>query len=372
MTQLLLEDFKESKFKNTLFESVSHYGWDLEAQVIMLEFRDSIGQELDKIFESLCATQSLLIEEEKESDSDLIAKFLARKTISNDHVAKLKGSATSVKDMDVKVGWFTRMLKKPFERALDRISKTTKIPVVDDKVQEVIKWIENKKEGKLDPATDNLIKKVLRAILDLSQNTKARWLTYATLLLLGVAQSVWGLPLLGTATLVGVLAAILRIISDLRQGRSVAYALGKATAIFGLGYSASEIVQSVWSNYTAASSVEPPATPPSLGDVPTEPHYPADPSPRVDTSPDEPAAPAVPSSPYIDALQRIYGQNIDNYTGSFNQAFAAARKELGAGKIASWLNPQTGEVMPFTTNYRNEGQFNGISQNVVNFLRGRR
>jgi hypothetical protein len=75
---------------------------------------------------------------------------------------------------------------------------------------------------------------------------------------------------------------------------------------------------------------------------------------------------------YIDKLQDLYGKSIKSYSGSFRDAFAAARKELGSGGIFSWTDPTTGQIKPFTTKTKGEGQFANIAGNVVNYLRGNR
>jgi hypothetical protein len=54
------------------------------------------------------------------------------------------------------------------------------------------------------------------------------------------------------------------------------------------------------------------------------------------TSGEQPGDAAPVGTPLTSQLEKIYGEPIKNYDGSFSQAFAAARKELGAGKLFHW------------------------------------
>ena len=535
-TPILFEDIGANKFKDTLFETVSYEPWRLEYKIIFLETRKAldvlITEWLDTCEKYMMLTEAADAMTDEQAD-EIINRFLARKTLPRTAIDNLHGKLSG--QAEGKKGWLKTLQSlaskflAPIHKGLDKLSKITTFPQVDDRIQSLIAKIDSKTD-------DKLVKKLLNMIRNFTKNKKASFFTSAVLLILGVMQSLWSLPFVGT-TIIGmtVTVAAIRIISDLSKGKSIAYSVGKAAALFGAGYGIKELFymgMSWWNqvedlqihgkptvrittgrDFTGADSRYPGGEPnweggpmdsgassTPLAAVQQDPYaiqhikdpsievqlaavkqngrailfikdpsievqlaaiqqnpwaiediqnpseqmqmaavqqdgeairwiknpseqvqmaavqqdgeaiqFIKDPSPQVqlaavrqnvsaiqfikDPSPEVQLAASshgeipgdedhpgralggpmtnIPSTgnSYIDKLQDLYGAPIESYSGSFRDAFAAARKELGSGGIFSWTNPATGELEPFTTNTKGEGQFANMAANVVNYLR---
>jgi hypothetical protein len=403
-TTILFEDIRANKFKDTLFETVSHEPWSLEYKIIFLETRKELGvlitEWLDTCEKYMLLTEAADAMTDEQAD-EIINRFLARKTLPRTAIDnlhdKLSGGAEGKK------GWLQKTLQSlaskffaPIRTGLDKLNKITTYAPVDDSIQILIAKIDSK-------TSDKMVKKLLNMIRSFSKNKKASWLTSAVLMILGVVQSMWSLPFIGT-TIIGltVLTAAIRIISDLMQGKSIGYAVGKAVTLFGAGYAAKELFDMGMSLLNQVENLPIPPKPP-LGDISSDsalmnpedlagPARPASAPPSaeevpviqpddrpirvkpeevsVGNGPFDPESASLPSTgnPYIDKLQDLYRMPIKSYSGSFRDAFAAARKDLGSGGIFSWTDPATGQIKPFTTNTRGEGQFANLATDVVNYL----
>lgn len=365
MTAITFEP-KVNLFKDTLFESVSFQPWKLEYKMMFTETRMLLEDIVADLQKWHSATHKLF-EADSEDAAAVIAKFEKLNHLSPEHVDRLVAHVSRPKDA-APPGMLNKVLNM-IKKWLDKANKITTWPVVDDAIQATIGRIRARSE---DSPFKELLKKPLRLMLTIAE--KGGWVASLVLFALGVINFFMGIPVLGSAAFVGtIIAVVMRVVADLVNGKSITYALGKAATLYGAGLGAAKLFELVMPLLSSAVAATPPA---SLGDVPTEPHYPHQPGTVVDTEPHYPAEPAtaLPSTGnvYIDGLQRLYGEPVKQFSGSFNQAFAAAKNELGAGKIFSWMNPATGQLEPFTTNTRAQGQFAGLSSEVVNYLRGRR
>ena len=386
----LLEDYRQNKFKDTLFETVADVSWGLEFSSILLETRQGLEAAINEWLKH-CEQYFMLTEAEAMSDEQadaVINQFLARRTIPRSNLDTLHNkvtSASSTKPSSGMMAKFKSMAAKflaPIQKSLSQLNQKTTYPPVDDAIQAIIGRIEEKTDN------DSLIKKLLQGILAIAK--KGGWLGSAALIVMGVAQTILGLPFLGTAGIaISIIAVAARIIADLAAGKSLAYTMGKAAALWGLGYGARQLFDMVWPLLQQAESLPVPPTPPEVtsgaSSTPQDFEGGALATP-IDSSqgeisgdapayrPSDTASTSLPSTgnSYIDKLQDLYGKPIKSYSGSFRDAFAAARKELGSGGIFSWADPTTGQIKPFTTNTKGEGQFANLAGNVVNYLRGNR
>lgn len=405
-TNILFEDIRANKFKDTLFETVSHEPWSLEYKIIFLETRKEldllITEWLDTCEKYMVLTEAADAMTDDQAD-EIINRFLARKTVPRTAIDNLHGKLSG--GAEGKKGWLQKTLQSiaskffgPIGKGLEKLNRITTFPQVDDSIQVLIAKIDSKTD-------DKLVKKLLNMIRNFTKSKKASWFTSAVLIILGLVQSLWSLPFVGT-TIIGVtvLVAAIRIISDLIKGKSFVYSVGKAAALFGAGYAAKELFDMGMSWLNQVEDLPIPPEPPvevTHGSAQMKPSDFAPNSPAaIDTdaildnptrgglggvTPETPAETPPGGTPaattqsltptgnaYIDKLQDLYGKPIQSYSGSFRDAFAAARKDLGSGGIFSWTDPATGQIKPFTTNTRGEGQFANLATDVVNYLKGRK
>jgi hypothetical protein len=364
----LLEDYRQNKFKDTLFETVADVSWGLEFSSILLETRQGLETAINEWIK-YCEQYFMLTEAESMSDEqadDVINQFLARRTIPRSNLDTLHNkvtSASSTKPPSGMMAKFKSMAAKflaPIQKFLSKLNQKTTYPPVDDAIQAIIRRIEEKTDN------DPLIKKLLQGILAIAK--KGGWLGSAALIVMGVAQTILGLPFLGTAGIaISIIAVAARIIADLAAGKSLAYTMGKAAALWGLGYGARQLFDLVWPLLQQAESLPVPPIPPEVRAGASSTPQDFDPTEWAPTDSSQGEIPGdadaavralggpitnLPSTgnSYIDKLQDLYGAPIESYSGSFRDAFAAARKELGTGGIFSWTDPTTGQIKPFTTN----------------------
>jgi hypothetical protein len=373
MTAITFEP-KVNLFKDTLFESVSFQPWKLEYKMMFTETRMLLEDIVADLQKWHSATHKLF-EADSEDAAAVIAKFEKLNHLSPEHVDKLVAHVSRPKDA-APPGMLNKVLNM-IKKWLDKANKITTWPVVDDAIQATIGRIRARSE---DSPFKELLKKPLRLMLTIAE--KGGWVASLVLFALGVINFFMGIPVLGSAVFVGtIIAIVMRVVADLVNGKSITYALGKAATLYGAGLGAAKLFELVMPLLSSAVAATPPAT---VGDGLPGGDGPA--AGSMQTAPsgglpggDGPAAGSMQTAPlpstgnaYIDGLQRLYGEPIKQFNGNFNQAFAAAKNELGAGKIFSWMNPATGQLEPFTTNTRAQGQFAGLSSEVVNYLRGRR
>ena len=384
----LLEDYRQNKFKDTLFETVADVSWGLEFSSILLETRKGLETAINEWLRH-CEQYFMLTEAESMSDEqadDVINQFLARRTIPRSNLDTLHNkvtAASSTKPPSGMMAKFKSMAAQflaPIQKSLSKLNQKTTYPPVDDAIQAII--------GRIQEKTDNdpLIKKLLQGILAIAK--KGGWLGSAALIVMGVAQTILGLPFLGTAGIaISIIAVAARIIADLAAGKSLAYTMGKAAALWGLGYGARQLFDLIWTLLQQAESLPVPPIPPEVRAGASSTPQDFDPTERAHTDSSQGEIPGDADDRYkggggpitnlqstgnscIDKLQDLYGKPIKSYSGSFRDAFAAARKELGSGGIFSWTDPTTGKIKPFTTKV--EGQVANLVGNVVNYLRGNR
>lgn len=386
-------DPKVNLFKDTLFESVSFQPWKLEYKMMFTETRLLLEDIVADLQKWHSATHRLF-EADSEDTAEVIARFEKLKHLSPEHFDKLLTHASRPKDAPPP-GMINKVLNM-MKKWLDKANKITTWPLVDDAIQATISRIRTRSE---DSPFKELLKKPLRLMLTIAE--KGGWAASLVLFALGVINFFMGIPVLGSAMSFGIIAVVvMRVVADLINGKSIGYALGKAAALFGAGLGVAKLFELVTPLLQSAAAATPPAT---LGGeavdalsqtdavraLPTQTPMPgagADEftsglsnSPMPGAGADQvtqggPAALPSTGNRYIDGLQQLYGQPVKQFSGSFNQAFRAAQNELGVGKIFSWMNPETGQLQPFTTNNAipgsRPGQLNlaGLSTPVVNYL----
>jgi LysM repeat protein len=127
---------------------------------------------------------------------------------------------------------------------------------VDDAIQATIGRILTKSE---DSPWKERIKKGLRFLLDIAK--KGGWVGSLVLLVLGITQAILGLPFIGSSLgALTIMVAIWRVVGDLVNGKSFAYAVGKAATLAYAGYAAKELFNLVMPLLSTAEAATPPAT----------------------------------------------------------------------------------------------------------------
>lgn len=246
-----------NKFKDTLFESVSHEPWRLEYKMVFTEARHLLNEAINDLCTWYVVTHAQPVNEADASASaqDIINKFKQLGTLSSGHIDKLVliSDAPANKPPPGLLNKFLNPLKK----GLERLSKVTSYPPVDDAIQATIGRIYAKSEGS--PFKEQ-IKQVLRALLNFSK--KSGWVPSAVLLALGFIQTLVSLPWVGTTLIaLTLIMGIVRVVGDLVNGKSLTYALGKAAALYGAGYGAAELLKNVMPVVSAAQAATPPTHP---------------------------------------------------------------------------------------------------------------
>ena len=368
------------KFKDTLFESVSFQPWSLEYKMVFTETRLMLDEVLTELHRWYAATHTLF-EADTLAAEEVLDKFRNLGSLSPDHFEKLKAHVSTPKG-DSPPGMLNKILNG-VKKSIERLSKLYTFPDVEAKIQEAIQKAMDKAQDK---GFGKLLNPVLRTLKTLADTMKGTWVPSLVLVVLGIAVSLLSLPAIigGGLWVFSIIMILARIVADLVKGKTLAYSFTKAVALWGAGYGAAELFKTVMPLLQAALTSTPPTTigalagaaadtSAALGNVP-QPDLPPDALPRGGV----PAASLVSTgNPYIDGLQRLYGEPVKQFSGNFNQAFAAARRELGAGKLFSWMNPSTGNLTPYTTNLAIPGakpgalNLAGLSTNVVNYLRGK-
>lgn len=252
----------QNNFKDTLFESVSFQPWTLEYKMVFTETRLMLEEILTELQAWHKATRRLF-EADAESTAQVLARFEKLGHLSPEHMDKL--AAHVAKPADAPPPGLLNKVLNTFKKGLDRLSKVTTYPPVDDAIQATIRRINTKSE---DSPFKEYIKKFLRVLLKISQ--KGGWVASLVLLAMGIAQAFLSLPFLGTSVFVfAIVAAIMRVVADLVNGKSITYALGKAAALYGAGYGAVELFKTVMPLLSAAEAATPPDT--LGGDTPQSP-----------------------------------------------------------------------------------------------------
>lgn len=268
----LLEDYRQNKFKDTLFETVADISWGLEFSSILLETRQGLETVINEWIK-YCEQYFMLTEAEAMSDEQadaVINQFLARRTIPRSNLDTLHNKVTSASSTKPSSGMmakfksmapkFLALIQKSLQKFLSKINQKTTYPPVDDAIQAIIGRIEEKTASS---PLSFYIKKLLQGILAIAK--KGGWLASAALIVIGVAQTFLGLPFLGTASIViSSIAVAARIIADLAAGKSLAYTMGKAAALWGLGYGVKQVFDLVWPLVQQAESLPVPPIPPEV------------------------------------------------------------------------------------------------------------
>lgn len=246
-----------NKFKDTLFESVSHEPWRLEYKMVFTETRHLLNEAINDLCAWYAAAHRLTITEADATASaqEVLDKFQKLGTLNSAHIDKLVSISAAPADAPPP-GLLNKFLN-PLKKGLERLSKVTTYPPVDDAIQATIGRIYAKSEGS--PFKEQ-IKQVLRALLNFSK--KSGWVPSAVLLALGFIQTLVSLPWVGTTLIVlTLIMGIVRVVADLVNGKSLAYALGKAVTLYGAGYGAAELLKNVMPVVSAAEAATPPSRP---------------------------------------------------------------------------------------------------------------
>lgn len=243
----------QTKFKNTLFETVSLQPWSLEYKTVFTEARLQLAEILQEL-QTWYASTHKLFEADSVSTSEVLVRFEKLGSLSPEHLDKLKSHASKPKDAPPP-GLLNKVLNT-LKKGLNRLSKATTYPPVDDAIQATISRIMAKSE---DSPFKEYLKKIMRAMLKIAE--KGGWVASVVLLALGITQAFLSLPFLGTSIFVfAIVAAVMRVVADLVNGKSITYALVKASTLYGAGYGAAELFKSVMPLLSAAEAATPPAT----------------------------------------------------------------------------------------------------------------
>lgn len=249
-------------FKESLFEHVSLQPWSLSYKMVFTEAKQSLTEAINDFYKWHSAQQHAFMETDA-GTSDVMQQFKNLKTLTPDHVEKLKALS---QDPDRPPPGLLNKFLNPLYKGLSRLGKLTVFPAgVNWAIQNTIQKIYTK-SGR-NPFRET-IKKILRAFLNLSQKTG--WVASAVLLALGIIQSVLSLPFLGTSLFaLTIVFGILRVIADLVNGKTLTYAIGKAVTLYAAGYGAAELLQHVWPVVQASDSATPPPVP-DVSEVPDD------------------------------------------------------------------------------------------------------
>lgn len=240
-------------FKDTLFESVSFQPWSLEYKMMFTETRLMLADILTE-FQAWHAATNKLFEADTESTTEVLARFKKLGHLSPEHMDKLKAHVSKPKDAPPP-GLLNKALNM-LKKQLDKLNRMTTFPLVDDAIQATIGRILTKSE---DSPWKESIKKGLRFLLDIAK--KGGWVASLVLLVLGITQAFLGLPFLGsTVAVLTIMVAIWRVVADLVNGKSIAYAVGKAATLAYAGYAAKELFNLVMPLLSTAEAATPPAT----------------------------------------------------------------------------------------------------------------
>lgn len=246
-------DPHQNRFKDTLFESVSHQPWSLEYKMVFTETRLMLNDILTELQAWHKATHRLF-EAEAESTAQVLARFEKLGHLSPAHMDKLAAHVS--KPADAPPPGLLNKVLNTLKKGLDRLSKVTTYPPVDDAIQATIGRIRAKSE---DSPFKELLKKPLRLMLTIAE--KGGWVASLVLLALGIVQFFMGLPIIGSSIFVlAIVAAVMRVVADLVNGKSITYALGKAATLYGAGYGAAKLFELVMPLLSSAVAATPPAT----------------------------------------------------------------------------------------------------------------
>jgi len=240
-------------FKETLFESVSFQPWSLEYKMMFTETRLMLADIITE-WQAWHAATNKLFEADAESTAEVLARFEKLGELSPEHMDKLRAHVSKPKDAPPP-GLLNKALNM-VKKQLEKLNKMTTYPPVDDAIQATIGRILTKSE---DSPWKERIKKGLRFLLDIAK--KGGWVASLVLLVLGITQAFLGLPFLGsTVAVLTIVVAIWRVVADLVNGKSIAYALGKAATLAGAGYAAKELFNLVMPLLSTAEAATPPTT----------------------------------------------------------------------------------------------------------------
>jgi hypothetical protein len=248
-----------NKFKHTLFESVSLQPWSLEYKIMFTEVRSLLNEAINDLWAWYSVTHAhklpLMEADHAASTQDVLTRFKKLGALDASHIEKLK--TISVAPADTAPPGLLNKFLNPLKKGLERLSKVSTYPPLDDAIQATIGRIYTKSESS--PFREQ-IKQVLRALLNFSK--KSGWVPSAVLLALGFIQTLVSLPWVGTTLIVlALIMGIVRVVGDLVNGKSLAYALGKAAALYGAGYGAAELLKNVMPVVSAAQAATPPESP---------------------------------------------------------------------------------------------------------------
>jgi LysM repeat protein len=304
-------------FKDSLFESVSFQPWSLEYKMMFTETRLMLADILTE-FQAWHAATNKLFEADTESTTEVLARFKKLGHLSVDNYEKLKAHVSKPKDAPPP-GLLNKALNM-LKKQLDKLNRMTTYPPVDDLIQSTISRILTKSE---DSPWKESIKKFLRVLLTIAK--KGGWVGSLVLLVLGITQAILGLPFLGsTLGAVTIVVAIWRVVGDLVNGKSLAYAVGKAVTLAGAGYAAKELFNQVMPLLSSAEAATPPTTlgtagvgaPGADARVSDAPNI-QEPSPRAPPHIPEPSPEAPPPAPTI---QPPYAVRAGDTLGAIAQA----------------------------------------------------
>lgn len=247
----------QNNFKDTLFESVSFQPWTLEYKMVFTETRQLLSEALNDLYYWYAAAHRTNLTEADATASaqEVIEKFKKLGTLNSAHIDKLVNISNTPANKPPP-GLLNKFLN-PLKKGLERLSRVTTYPPVDDAIQATIGRIYTKSEGS--PFKEQ-IKQVLRALLNFSK--KSGWVPSAVLLALGFIQTLVSLPWVGTTLIVlTLIMGIVRVVGDLVNGKSLAYAVGKAVTLYGAGYGVGELLKNVMPVISAAEAATPPERP---------------------------------------------------------------------------------------------------------------
>lgn len=256
-TQQLFEAYSTNKFKDTLFESVSHEPWSLDFKILAYELRKELEPILTEWVQHI-QTICLLAEAETTviNAQDVFTKFVQLGKINRNELDSLHKQVSMDTGSSKGQSLFARLFA-PLGSKVDKINRMKEYPQTQEQVSREIDRIQSKVSGKVDEPTQGVISRVLKSLVQLAK--KGGWVGPVVALAVGTLASLISIPFIPQKLILLGVVASTRLVVGLVKGETWRKSMAKAAAVFGLGLATSALADWISPMITSALAATPPA-----------------------------------------------------------------------------------------------------------------